>query len=101
MDLLTRGDAKKVYAIVRSVSRSGMQRTFDFYVFIKGEAYLLNRLVSILGGYRLRLNRGEVVVKGCGMDMGWAAIADAYTGCNPGKPVTICFEQDGYRLEYL
>ena len=80
-----------VYAIVKHVSRSGMQRRIEFYVIEGGERYQLNpdvpeegsdvsiprprRISHLVAKVRgSRLTDDGVVVNGCGMDMGWDTI---------------------------
>ncbi len=69
-EILRPGD--RVFGIVRTVSRSGMSRTIDFYAF-KGAADGTDRLY--LSGYIAealdysRTNDGALRVGGCGMDM--------------------------------
>lgn len=62
-----------VYTVLRSVSRSGMSRRIDLYM-VRGRAirYLTGYVARVLG-YR-QSNDGEIVVGGCGMDMGWALV---------------------------
>ena len=60
-------DGQTIYATRRSASRSGMQRTLDFYVVKTGEIVRVSHLLAEIGKYR-RNAEGEVVVKGCGFD---------------------------------
>jgi hypothetical protein len=64
--LLTPGDT--VYAIVRSVSRSGMSRTIDFYTFTDGTPSYLSGHISKALDYR-RNDSGALKVGGAGMDL--------------------------------
>jgi hypothetical protein len=63
----------KVYSIVRSVSRSGMSRTIDFYTITGGDGY--PRDLTYLTGWIAQVldykrdDRGALKVGGCGMDM--------------------------------
>lgn len=58
----------KIYATVKTVSRSGMSRTICFYYVSKdGYIYNLNYKISKILGYKLTDN--GVRVGGCGMDM--------------------------------
>lgn len=60
-----------VYGIVRTVSRSGMSRTIDFFVMPtkKGDRpmYLSGYMATLLG--YTRDSSGALRVSGCGMDM--------------------------------
>lgn len=76
--ILHNGDT--VYCILRSVSKSGMSRRIDFYVFKDGTKYFLtNAIAEVLGlGYNTedwRQSKGARV-NGCGMDMGFACVND-------------------------
>lgn len=75
-----------VYGIVRTVSRSGMSRTIDFYVFPGGEPVFLSALFARLLG--LRQKEGALVVRGCGMDMVFSLVYD----------VSAALHGDGYAL---
>lgn len=75
-DILKPGD--RVYGIVRTVSRSGMSRTIDFYTFgprVKGNGTPDGIDRIYLSGYIAeacdysRTNAGALRVGGCGMDM--------------------------------
>lgn len=86
-DFLGRGD--KVYGIVRSVARSGMSRTIDFYV-VKD-----NRLVYLTGYMSKVLNiacnkQGALKVQGCGMDMIFACVYE----------LSMSLFGDGYSLKH-
>lgn len=60
-------DGQTIYATRRSISRSGMQRTLDFYIVKGGEIIRVSHLLAEVGKYR-RNPEGEVVIKGCGFD---------------------------------
>lgn len=74
--LLRPGDT--VHSIIRSVSRSGMSRRIDFYVFKteKGhvEPYYLTGYMDGLGIVKLSRNRQGGRVDGCGMDMAFHCV---------------------------
>jgi hypothetical protein len=60
----------RVYCILRSVSRSGMSRTIDFYACKKdGPVYLTGYIARALD-YR-QDRESALKVGGCGMDMGF------------------------------
>ena len=74
LEVLKPGDT--VYTVLRSVSRSGMQRTIDMIVFKDGSprwiGYAAAQVVGeccqdACNGY---MTGHGVIVKGCGMDMG-------------------------------
>lgn len=62
-----------VYGIVRTVSRSGMSRTIDFYRFDGNERVYLSGWMATALDYR-RTDRGALKVGGCGMDMIFATV---------------------------
>lgn len=57
-----------VYGIVRSVARSGMSRTIDFYAVEDGRMRYLSGYVAKALHYP-RTRDGALKVHGCGMDM--------------------------------
>lgn len=84
-----------VYAIVKHVSRSGMQRRIEFYVCecptsLSENVYAgtptmrsISHLVAKV--YDNRLTDEGVVVNGCGMDMGWDTIYGVRRMCGLGQ----------------
>lgn len=66
-----------VYTILRSVSRSGMQREIGIVIKAKNGDHMLhpNYLVAKAVGYRLG-KRDGIIIGGCGMDMGFAIVYD-------------------------
>lgn len=62
-----------VYTTIRSVSRSGMQRTVDLYIVRNNKLeWISGRVAEILG---LRRSRdGAVVIGGCGFDVGFEIV---------------------------
>lgn len=72
-DLVSEGDT--IYGIVRSVSRSGMSRTIDFYIIRENlPVYLTGFMSTVLK--RPRDKRGALKVQGCGMDMVFACVSE-------------------------
>lgn len=62
-----------IYGIVRSVARSGMSRTIDFYVIHEDRPiYLSGYMSKILGMPRTK--EGALKVAGCGMNMIFACV---------------------------
>ena len=59
----------KIYAIVRSVARSGMSRTMSFFMVEDGELINITHVVARVCGYRLNKDNWTIRVGGCGMDM--------------------------------
>lgn len=62
-----------IYTILRSVSRGGMTRTISLHYFDLdwGRMVHLNYVASVLLGLRQDRYQDGVIVKGCGMDMGF------------------------------
>lgn len=67
-----------VYTVLRSVSRSGMNRKIDVYALKcengEVEKYWLSRLVSKATGETFDAKRDALSVSGCGMDMGFHVV---------------------------
>jgi hypothetical protein len=63
-----------IFAILRSVSRSGMSRQIDFYAFGPDgdRTYLTGYIASILRWPRAK--SGALKVSGCGMDMAFHTV---------------------------
>lgn len=66
-----------IYYVIRSVSKSGMSRTIDFYTIAesygKQELVYLSGYISDVLGYN-RNRQGSLKVSGCGMDMGFHVV---------------------------
>ena len=62
-----------VYTILRSVSRSGMQREVDFYAIRDNRPVWLAGAMSRVLGYR-QSKHGSLIVRGCGLDVAWYAV---------------------------
>lgn len=62
-----------VYTVLRHVSRSGMKRRIDLYVFRNNTPLYLSAHAARVLGCRMSNRAGEegVSVSGCGMDMGF------------------------------
>lgn len=74
-EVLKPGDT--VYCILRHVSASGMSRRISFMVFKEGRPFYLDYLISEAGmGYRSDRKNEGLIVRGCGMDMGFAVVYD-------------------------
>ena len=63
-------------AFVKSVSRSGMTRKFDFFAIVadgQGNAHLtrVNNEIAELTGLRMCKKTRQIVREGCGMDFAW------------------------------
>lgn len=69
--ILKPGDT--IRSVVRSVSRSGMSRTIDFYLARNGDlVYLTGHMAAVLD--EPRNDQGAMKVTGCGMDMCFATV---------------------------
>lgn len=65
----------KVYIVLRNISRSGMSRRMDFYLFRKGQLLYVTPHVAQITDNRQHSD-GTLKVGGCGMDMGFAVVYD-------------------------
>ena len=68
--LVTEGDT--IHCSIGSVAKSGMSRRIKFYIAKDSEILSATYLASIL--YGGNLNDKGVLVKGCGMDMGFHVV---------------------------
>ena len=64
-----------IYAVLRSVSRSGMLRRFSCFVVKNGEIYYLNNIIKETTHYKTD-GEGYLKVHGCGMDMAFKLVSD-------------------------
>jgi hypothetical protein len=62
-----------IYTVIRHVSTSGMQREISVKMIDAGRIIHLDYLVSTATGRKLG-KHGGIVMKGCGMDMGFALV---------------------------
>lgn len=87
-----------IYGIIRSVSRSGMQRTIDFYAFTDNDYDYLTGYI----GHALDMRRdksGALVVGGCGMDMVFHVVHNlSYTLHGMDNHDGAGYERSGYTL---
>ena len=60
-----------VYTVLRSVSRSGMNRKIDLYKLENSEPRWLSPLAARACGWTFDTKREAISVGGCGMDMGF------------------------------
>ncbi len=97
----------RVYGIVRTVSRSGMSRTIDFYAFQDNDRMYLSGWMATALDYR-RDNSGALKVQGCGMDMVFGTVyhlsrvlfPDGFgIPCENGTVKGPMHWQKGYRLQ--
>lgn len=70
-----------VYTVLKHVSSSGMTRHIDVLVIKDNEPVLLNWYIEKLGSYKRGKNYNDknadsLRVGGCGMDMGFAVVAN-------------------------
>lgn len=64
----------RIYAIVRHVSRSGMQRSISLTIARKGEIESLDFWASRALDLRIDRKNGGIKIDGCGMDMGFQLV---------------------------
>lgn len=60
--------------IIRHVSRSGMSRRMDCYLIRRDRPIWITALVAEITGYSLNKRHDELVIGGCGMDMGFSLV---------------------------
>lgn len=65
-----------VYCIVRHVARSGMSRRIDLYVMRDGAPRWISGYAAQVMDRRLGKQDDGIVIGGCGMDMGFALVAE-------------------------
>lgn len=71
---------KKVFCVLKGLSRSGMSRKIDFFGFYSGkdgriQKIYFNNFIADLCDYKQDDN-GHLKVSGCGMDMGFSVVAN-------------------------
>lgn len=88
-------EGSTVFTILRNVSRSGMQREIGLVTFPDGSKNLdgsnlypvhPNYSAARVTDYRLSESGDGLVVKGCGMDMGWHYVTQVLSYALYGKP---------------
>ena len=73
-----------IYTVIRHVSTSGMQREISVKMIDAGRIIHLDYLVSTATGRKLG-KHGGIVMKGCGMDMGFALVDGINHMFSPSK----------------
>ena len=76
--------ADTIYTVLRHVSASGEQREISVKMVDAGRIIHLDWLVS----EALELKRGKhngLIIRGCGMDMGFHLVDNILQACKPGK----------------
>jgi hypothetical protein len=73
-----------IYTVIRHVSSSGMQREISVKMIDAGRIINLDWLVSNATGRRIG-KHGGLVIKGCGMDMGFALVDGINHEFSPSK----------------
>jgi hypothetical protein len=73
-----------IYTVIRHVSSSGMQREISVKMIDAGRIIHLDYLVSTALGMKVGKHNG-IVVKGCGMDMGFHIVHNILRAVNPSK----------------
>jgi hypothetical protein len=73
-----------IYTVLRHVSNSGMQREISVKMIDAGRIIHLDYLVSTALGMKQGKHNG-IVVRGCGMDMGFHIVHNILRAVNPSK----------------
>lgn len=76
--------ADTIYTVLRHVSSSGMQREISVRMIDAGRIISLDWLIANAMGYRIG-NHNGLVVKGCGMDMGFHLVDSITSSYSPSK----------------
>ena len=67
---------RRVYTVLRHVSRSGMSREISLFVAdARGGIICIDYYVKTVFGRKIG-KHGGIVIRGCGMDMGYALVHD-------------------------
>ncbi len=93
-EILKPGDT--VYTILRHVSRSGMTRYIDVYVFRDNEPRYISYWASKVLDWKMSRTQEGIKIGGCGMDMGFHLVYSLSHRLFPkgfGEPCHVC----GYR----
>lgn len=64
-----------VHCILRSRAPSGMSRRIDFLVFKKDQPYFITYSILCAFGRSSNSDKPGMLVKGCGMDMGFHVVS--------------------------
>jgi len=73
-----------IYTVIRHVSSSGMQREISIRMIDAGRIISLDWLVSNATGRKIG-KHGGLIVKGCGMDMGFHLVDGINHSFSPSK----------------
>jgi hypothetical protein len=73
-----------IYTVLRHVSSSGMQREISVKMIDAGRIIHLDYLVSTALGMKQGKHNG-IVIKGCGMDMGFHIVHNILRAVSPSK----------------
>ena len=63
-----------IYTVLRSVSKSGLSRVISFHIVYRGAIIHLNNYIGTVLDYKPSKSRNGLIVKNCGMDMGYHAV---------------------------
>lgn len=82
--ILNEINSDTIYTVIRHVSNSGMQREISVKMIDAGRIIHLDWLASTALGMKIGKHNG-IVIKGCGMDMGFAIVDNIKRVCNTSK----------------
>ena len=82
--ILNEINSDTIYTVIRHVSNSGMQREISVKMIDAGRIIHLDWLASTALGMKIGKHNG-IVVKGCGMDMGFHLVDNIKRTCSPSK----------------
>jgi len=66
----------KAFCCLRHVSSSGMLRRISVFVIVDNEPICLDWYIEQIGLYKRHHQKQGLVVRGCGMDMGFSVVYD-------------------------
>ncbi len=67
-------DTDTIYTVLRSASKSGLSRSISFFIIKNGDIHYINHDIAKLLGYRFNKFFDGLIVKGCGMDVGFHVV---------------------------
>lgn len=68
-------DTDTIYTMLRSVSKNGLSRVISFHVVNDNKEIVnINYYIKVLLGYKFNQSHDGLIIKGCGMDMGFHVV---------------------------
>lgn len=89
-----------VYCVLRSVAPSGMSRRISFFVARDGSIRDITHAVAESGSASSLHRDGGLLVKGCGMDMGFSEVYNLSARLYPEGNPLVPGDSGGYALKH-